>query len=318
MCIRDRTNVTLQLDGSSPNGLFNLSGICYDSIVPGSYHDMFAWTSLAQYGGTIPGECADCQLWLFNTSAVSFRLLARGNLPVQMNITTDQQGKHELQVFDIKHFTPGPDPAAAAVNRTACSQLPVCEPEGGVVNKSMYLFHPAHQLNISGQDVGDTLGDAFFVCEDLMLGRDPTVDHNYAWFTHWRVEHLAQYGQYQNCNGYPAECKGRNDWLVGKEAALGLGIPLAGQCTENQLTGNWWSLPVGGHCGPNQTIPSDCTWRGERVKTIDGTCLLKQHNLLQKCKLDRIAPFKTAHAAFEKAFSSDDVADGGCPPLVVT
>jgi hypothetical protein len=73
------------------------------------------------------------------------------------------------------------------------------------------------------QDLGDAAGDVFFVCVDVLTDQATSVDHHYQWVTSWDVHHNPQMGQYQNCNDYPPQCFGTNDWLVGHEAAQGLG-----------------------------------------------------------------------------------------------
>ena len=60
-----------------------------------------------------------------------------------------------------------------------------------------------------------------------------------------------------------------------------------------------------------------CSWQAARVKTINGSCLFDVHNFNETCAADARAPFPTASVAFRKAFASDDVAEGGCPPLRV-
>merc|ERR1711907_789657 len=110
-------------------------------------------------------------------------------------------------------------------------------------NTTMYIFHPADNFNISGQDLGDATGDTVFTCIDVMSNRSSGTDHNYSWISQWSVEHATRHGQYQNCNGYdPSVCIGANDRLVVHEAAMGMGYPIAGQCQANPLTGEWWSL----------------------------------------------------------------------------
>merc|ERR1719152_864515 len=89
-----------------------------------------------------------------------------------------------------------------------------------------------------------------------------------------------------------------------------------GQCVANPLTGEWFSLPLGGHCADGQ--PPDgkaCTWRAHRVKTIDAQCLLA-HGYLDQClRGEQRAPFLDAESTFAASFHSVDPAKGGCPAL---
>eukprot|EP00658_Telonema_sp_P-2_P036879 TRINITY_DN26596_c0_g2_i3.p1 TRINITY_DN26596_c0_g2~~TRINITY_DN26596_c0_g2_i3.p1 ORF type:complete len:345 (-),score=55.42 TRINITY_DN26596_c0_g2_i3:151-1185(-) len=319
---KDLMNVTFQFEPAG--NMANLSGACYTNFTAGTYHDMWAWLAGAQYLGPVAG-CKGCELWSFHVSTpVVFgaRLIVRGNVPIQFNQTVETGGGNtSTSIYDFLSFAEGASPTGA-IDPGRCANPASCTETKEIRNSSMFIFHPKHQFDIAGQDVGDAVGDTFFVCEDLYNKQNPSMDHNYAWLTHWEVEHLAYYGQYQNCNGYPSHCMGSSDWLVGREAALALGSPLAGQCTPNPLVGNWWSLPERGRCtgehGPGDTLGVDCTWRAKRVKTIDGLCLIKQHQFLRKCEMDGRAPFGNATVAFEKAFSSDDLSVGGCPCLLYT
>ena len=190
------------------------------------------------------------------------------------------------------------------------------------VNTTMYIFHPAAQFNIAGQDLGDAAGDVLFTCLDLMSSSNAAYDHGYAWISQWTVEILPVWGQYQNCNGYdPPQCLGANSWWVGREAAEGLAQNNAGQCTFSNEVGEWWSLPVDGHCPSNQTAPDGiaCTWRAaERVKTINSACLFKLHNFRSLCESDKRSPFVNATRAFLRAFASEDTGGGGCPACNTT
>ena len=86
----------------------------------------------------------------------------------------------------------------------------------------------------------------------------------------------------------------------------------------SRLTGEWWSLPHGGKCQPG-AAPGDgsCTWLPARVKTIESTCLFKEQGFAAACRAAGRAPFTAATKLFENAFSSDDPAEGGCPPIHV-
>jgi len=189
------------------------------------------------------------------------------------------------------------------------------------IKTTMYIFHPKNEFNISGQDLGDSTGDVFFTCTDIMNGQSPLLDHNYAWLTQWEVELLPQWGQYQNCNGYnPAQCIGLNGFWVGRESSnyIGSTNPVDRQCgATNPLVGAWWSLPQGGRCGPGQH-PGDgsCTWRERRVKTIDGKCLFSGSAYKLACEKDGRGPFPSATVLFLEAFASEDPGQGGCPNVV--
>lgn len=147
------------------------------------------------------------------------------------------------------------------------------------------------------------------------MGPNNGFDHDYALLTHYKLRRVGTIGQYRNCNGYPPQCMGQNSHYVGREAALGLGYPAAGQCTPNVLTGSWWSLPSAGQCASPDQVGVNCTWAVTHVKTINGTCLFKQHAFYERCAANGRAPFVQAEWTFKQAFKKDDVANGGCPPL---
>ena len=121
------------------------------------------------------------------------------------------------------------------------------------------------------------------------------------------------------CGTDPPKCLGAETFLVGHEAAQGLGAPVGGQCESNPLTGEWWSLPAGGRCTGAQTPEGGhCTWSATRTKTIDSKCLLDRHGFKEACAADGRAPFLHASKVFLQAMAEDDIAKGGCPPLNIT
>ena len=65
----------------------------------------------------------------------------------------------------------------------------------GTTNITMYIFHPKTSFNISGQDLGDIVGDTFFTCVDVLTNQSSMVDHSYAWISEWNVEYAGTYGQ---------------------------------------------------------------------------------------------------------------------------
>jgi len=201
-----------------------------------------------------------------------------------------------------------------ALNITQCYDPPKCPANGtsNIISQDLYIFHPSNQFDIAGQDIGDALGDTFFVCEEQITGAG---DNDYEWISHWSIQYDATIiGQYQNCNGYPSDCQGTNTYYIGREAALGLGYPLAGQCQNNPLTGNWLSLPIDGQCFPNtSTLGINCTWSATRIKTINSTCLFDDLDFNAACATDGRAPFYNATNTFLTAFSQP--ISGGCPDI---
>lgn len=123
---------------------------------------------------------------------------------------------------------------------------------------------------------------------------------------------------------------------VGREAAFGVTAD-AGQCSDNSQYGSWFSLPTAGQCqDPNQpmSIAGNCTWRiivrrlrsdsklfstlflpQERVKTIDGKCLLQTQGMLASCLKETKLPVTNTLKIFSQAFASSDPNQGGCPDV---
>lgn len=303
-----------------------MNGLCYPMDyggTPSTYTNMWQWVPLSRRRADAVVDGTECAVWALSLAGVDL-LVAVGKdseTPVEYNISNTKA--NYSYSFRFVSFAEGADPdVLRGFDEAACASPPTCaEPgaTGAVTTADAYIFHPENNFNISNQDVGDALGDTFFVCEDLQTGLNPGADHAYAWISRWNLTYTSTVGQYLNCNAYGAEnhCMGANDRLVGREAALGLGAPLAGQCDANEATGVWWSLPAAGRCPDGAPPSDDCSWQATRVKTINGSCLFDLHNFNATCAADARAPFKTAHAAFERAFASDDPADGGCPPLDV-
>mmetsp|Transcript_19770 Transcript_19770/g.62239 ORF Transcript_19770/g.62239 Transcript_19770/m.62239 type:complete len:421 (+) Transcript_19770:61-1323(+) len=295
-----------------------ISNLCYPSTADGSYSDMFAWVARSTYAGRVEIDGVECEAWT-SGMANTYRYLAvttNGSIPVQYNETIRGETFTSYSFISFDAGVADHEAFAIVENGTACYDPPTCGDDPSVVEQDVYVFHPSDSFDVAGQDVGDQRGDTFFVCEDELIGTSASAfDHDYALVTKWRLRRLGTIGQYQNCNGYPSSCAGENDFYVGKEAALGLGYPSAGQCTANNLTGNWYSLPERGQCSDFADVGDNCSWAVSHVKTINGTCLLYDLGFLDKCADDGQAPFRTAERTFDAAFTYDDPAQGGCSPL---
>ena len=206
----------------------------------------------------------------------------------------------------------------AKLNKTEAFHPPTC-PAPAVTNEivDMYIFHPKDIYNISGQNTADAVGDTAFVCIDTLQGH--TQADNYSVVSWYQVEMYPMYGQYQFCNGYaPSSCVGDEPLFVGREAAYGITLTdNAGQCSENPLTGTWYNLPATGEC-MGDAIPDGvtCAWKVHKlVKTVEGSCIVDTHSMLDVCKAEQHLPFPKSAEIFKKAFTEDDVAKGGCPAL---
>ena len=158
-------------------------------------------------------------------------------------------------------------------NRSDFITPPLCPlPPSGQIPKAkeqtIYIFHPKEEFNISQQDNGDVDGDVFFVCEDLLTNSSKAQGEDYQWITQWTLDLVPRWGQYQNCNNYGPtnNCLGNEHFWVGHEAALGLGQPNGGQCVENPLVGEWFSLPLGGGTPSSSPPPAAGNRQGPRAE----------------------------------------------------
>ena len=305
----------------------NLNGVKLDGTAAygAHYSSVFSWLPYAKAGPNVPVNGTVYLSWALQTPTASLSLLVNShNLPhrFEENVTVPKGNtsftyhlRYTFESFTSNGTLPGTWETFNPLEYTspiACAKPPSPAP---VATTRMYIFHPRAQFNITQQDLGSPTGDALFLCIEGHTGGG----HDYEWISTYDVLHVQQYGEYQNCNGYdPPKCLGSEDFLVGHEAAMGLGPGAAGQCTDNPQVGEWYSLPAGGKCSDGQS-PGDgsCTWRASRVKTIDSACLFDPAlGYFAACKAgEERAPFTAATTVFEKAFSFDDPAEGGCPGL---
>lgn len=283
----------------TPASLFNITQVdtaeqsyevigqlCYDA--PGKYVGMFDWIANATFEDNV-----------YSNGVQS--LLVNGSIPLVYNASA--------YTYVFYNFTEG-----ASLTWEGCPALVECG--SGTVEKELFIFHPEDNFDLAGQDWGDDLGDVFFICEDMQKNGSH-FSSAYQWISHFLVTFNGTIGQYQNCIGYPSSCKGDNDFYVGKEAPLGLGHQVSGQCENNTAIGNWYSMPVGGQCASlDQLKDGSCSWFPQRLKTINGSCLFDVDDYVALCKQDQRAPFSTAALAFNAAFNSDDPTLGGCPEIV--
>eukprot|EP01065_Artemidia_motanka_P025034 TRINITY_DN2993_c0_g2_i1.p1 TRINITY_DN2993_c0_g2~~TRINITY_DN2993_c0_g2_i1.p1 ORF type:complete len:417 (+),score=142.18 TRINITY_DN2993_c0_g2_i1:61-1311(+) len=298
---------------------FSLNGVdLIDQQASTPWSGQFVWVPASKYGGKVGG----LDVWTEEAAGWTFEIRVNGTVPVWLRQTNPNfSGKSLNLTWEFSDFKAGDsyDGGWKNFSEDAFLHPAPCPPPANDSNvvKEMYIFHPANEFNISGQDLGDATGDVCFTCIDFLAGKPATIDHHYSWITLWEIEMYPQLGQYLNCNGYPPVCLGNGNSLVGHEAAEALAVPLGGQCTANPLTGEWYSLPPAGLCADGDA-PSKggCSWRvRRRVKTIDGKCLLAGTKYADACKADRRAPFPAATKLFLDAFASADPSKGGCPPL---
>lgn len=294
-----------------------MSGVCHGLLAP--YSPMYAWVPLSQYKGTVQIGNKTCELWALEKPNATQSMAFYEGVPVQ--IESNYYGKSEFgpeygwdnQTQLISSFDASSQPFPAWLFETADScfnpDALICS-GGGVSNLTVYRFHePTFQGLLSNQDVGDLVGDVFFVCTESVLTPE------YQWLSQFELSVNTSWSSYAACNGDPPHCDFGSRQLVGREAALSLSSDYAGQCTTNDDIGSWFSLPAAGECLGGSSVAPGCSWKElQRVKTINASCLIG-HGFVDACRKDAEAPFKLAQAVFSKAFESEDVSQGGCPAL---
>ena len=173
----------------------------------------------------------------------------------------------------------------------------------------MVRFHQTNQTSLANQNTGDVIGDVLFLCSSIITGSSPELQQ-VSWY---QVQINFTFGGYAFCNF--GTCIGGDPYLVGREAAMGLGLPNAGQCMPNPY-GTWYSMPKEGECQPGQTIEAgECSWKSLSIeKTISLDCLLHQ-GFVAACMKDPSPPYTDAVEVLLQAFSSSDSSAGGCPDL---
>lgn len=296
------------------------------------FQDIFQWVPAAHDGGVVTVGGQQLHRWLLksNTPAVNVSmelLVDHRDKPVifSQNVSGMSGPYGDISIiYNFSSFIPDETLPELwkSFNLTDYRHPAQCPtPAKGLapVNRTMYIFHPKHEFDIAGQDLGDDLGDTVFVCLDAITNFSSFGDHDYAWLTKWEIELVPHFGQYQNCNGYnPPSCFSAEHFLVGHDAAYYLGSTdaMERQCTTNPKVGEWYSLPPAGECKPGaQPGDGSCTWRKNHVKTIDGQCLIHAGGFKDSCVQERRAPFPESNQIFLKAFASDDPHAGGCPPI---
>lgn len=222
---------------------------------------------------------------------------------------------------DIHETLTSSDEALLQIPDQCLEPPPICD-GGEVTELDVYIFHPANQFDLYNEDVADLLGDTAFICSDAASGH--TDSDAYEWVSRYSLQVWSGWGDYGECNRpSPHEegvCISFEDYAVGREASFGL-KPKGGQCVDNSDIGSWYSLPKDGMCqNDTQTLgpkgDGNCSWRVvEKLKTINGTCLLKDQGMLNSCLSETSLPFKKTQYVLFNAFNETDPAKGGCPDI---
>merc|ERR1712176_125016 len=217
-------------------------------------------------------------------------------------------------VMYFENFQISVDPSKFEVP-AACQEEPKTCGSPLVEKKHIFVAHPEHNYNISGQDVADAKGDAVFLCTDKMMWSIG----DYKLLSVFELNVVGTYSQYTNFPPPGNRGFGGDGFHVGRQSPLGIGRH-GGQCDDDadlwaQL-GTWYSLPRGGQCtSDDHQLGINCTWRIERrLNTIEMDCLFHQQAFLEKCSKAE-APFVDVTETLLKALASPDVSHGGCPSV---
>jgi len=298
---------------NSTSGFFMIQGQCY--VANGHFYDRFSWmdSDLTIYTGNKTYNDRECEEFSLSIQSITLVACVTPNgIPIYYSL--NEPGLSEEIIFGDDLITGPIDPTKFSFP-TPCLPPTECEENNEIVEIDAYIFHPANKFAIWDQNVADALGDCGFVCFDVISNN--TANDNYQWISWYKLEVWTRWGQYQFCNGYPPVCIGENNYYVGREASFGLG-DMGGQCSINNITGSWYSLPSDGMCNQtDQVIGQNCSWKIiERVKTINGSCLTETQGMIDVCLQEVSMPLLETNQIFLQAFNSDDIENGGCPNIV--
>eukprot|EP00300_Choanocystis_sp_HF-7_P031669 c41228_g1_i1.p1 GENE.c41228_g1_i1~~c41228_g1_i1.p1 ORF type:complete len:442 (-),score=100.32 c41228_g1_i1:317-1642(-) len=275
------------------------------------FTDIFAWVPDAKSVGPGRVNGVDCDMWIWGDAEGYFNATTctRFNTPlaVYLSIMVDPHAAATQVSFVFDTFSPEAPPASALDPPSSCFTQAVC-PTQGIQVLDMYIAHPNSTFEIANQNAANLLGDVFFTCFDVLT--NGTQKDGYNVVSWYRVQVLAQWGQYMECNGHPPVCSGSTSFYVGRERGLACG-DLRGACSKDSSNGFWYSLTADGQCQGAQTVESGvCSWKIlERVKTITMECLFETQGMLGKCATG----FLEAVPIFENAFQNSEISQGGCP-----
>ena len=295
-------------------------GQCRKLIPADQFNDMFSWVGGSSFSGTTTIRNITTDVWsLFSSTSRLQYYVTPAGIPIRYvaNVSSaENPSVWQSTIMDFMTYTPVANPSEFAdFNKSEVLHPTRCPPPQDLtpIVIDMYIIHPSLHYNISGQDTADAVGDAAFVCFDTLSN---TTSDNTSVVSLYSVEVYPQFGQFKQCFSYnPSVCIGDEPILVGRTGSWGFG-EFGGQCTSNNLTGSWYSLPPAGLCvnDSRPTSPDVCTWRIiKKVKTIDSKCLT-QRGMLSACSEDVRLPYPKATKIFETAFNEDDPSKGGCPP----
>jgi hypothetical protein len=305
-------------------------------VTPGARFEPFfsSWVPYSTYNGQVNITGRLCNEWIFilpgnkgvlvldvdvNSSPTGVDLPVRFIAPGSSPVSVSTAVSNTTFIFSNQLVIGPVDPSVfdKAVSNPTCISPLVCE-AGEPIEEEIYLFHDANDFQLISTNVADQAGDVAFVCFALQSN----LFSYFAWLSQYKITFNTTWGVYGYCNF--GSCFGGAEDRVGREASQGV-TEYAGQCSNNTIIGDWYSLPpyssslcpdyANGTIGINGTTWYGCGWNViERMKTINGSCL-QANNFVEACQKDKTFPFPTASAIWTAAFASSDPTQGGCPEI---
>jgi len=270
----------------------------------GGFFNMWSWIQVANYSGNITVNGVECELWTLPFQGTFLRASTHGNVPCTWEVPFNLQGSNWTWSMTYESFEAGAQKASVFVPPYYCQGDGFICPNGKVEDIEIYRFHPETAYTLDNRNAADLLGDTAYVCYAHSFGVD-------SYITLFTISVNSSWGQYALCN--EGICAGLNNHSVGREASYGVGY-LGGQCSNNKLSGSWYSFNEVGECENGTTVGTDgCSWAiREQQKTISASCL-QDLGFFNACTVDGGPPYYSAQIIFMQAFLYNTTEEGGCP-----
>merc|ERR1712166_311484 len=216
-----------------------------------------SWLLLARYDRTVLIDKHELRVFLYSEAVTLMNYsLYVGTTGQIQQLQTQWHGKvpgtpaNATAGVQTYIFRGAPDeipPSNIQVPRIGCiDKVPPCKSEG-IKTMDVYLAHPKQFFYLDNEDTGDSRGDVMFICPDIAGSSGSFGGANgYDAVSRWTVELDTRFGQYEQCNGYPGICWGREDFFIGRQLPFGSDkVALSRQCSANDQTGSWYSHAAG-------------------------------------------------------------------------
>jgi len=320
----NRLNITTIL--ASNASFLEISGRCQPLPDKDKFAPMWGWLKYAKQLGNMTIDNRPCNLYGLEVPTQNLTMsvcidAVTGRVPVSFNISMPSYSADSIYGPDIHEGLTPSDKEMLKIPDRCSEKPPICD--GGEASElDVFIFHPANQFDLDNENVADLRGDTAFICLDAISGH--TAADAYQWVSRYTLQVWSGWGDYGECNRpsphEPGECISFEDFAVGREASFGFKAS-AGQCSNNSDIGSWFSLPRDGMCQNDTQVlgvegDGHCSWRVlEKVKTINGSCLLTDQGMLDSCISEATMPFVKTESVLLSAFTETDPSKGGCPDI---